>query len=419
MPPTLRRKRNQDFYVCADQSGCAGGWGGTSFAAPMWAGFMALVNQQSTADGGPPVGFINPIIYPLGVTADYNSSFHDIVTGSNGFPAVAGYDLVTGWGSPFGTGTINALLGKESPTFNLTASPSSLSLAQNTSGTSTITVNDFYGFASDVTLSASGAPSGVTTGFGTNPTASTSKLTITIGPSVPGGTYTLVVSGTSGTLTASTTIQLTVAQLPSPVVNLSPASLNFGSVVVGATSAAKAVTVSNSGQATLKISSIAAGGEFAIASNTCGSTLAVGAKCKLTVTFTPTQAESVTSAIALTDNAANSTQVVTLSGTGIAPATLTPAAATFAKTAVGASSAAKTFKLANKQSVALTGISITPTGNFSVSATTCSSTLAAKSTCEISVIFKPTQAGPQTGTLEVKNSAYGSPEGSSLTGTGK
>jgi subtilase family serine protease len=109
--PDVSGEANFDFYVCADQSSCVGGYGGTSFAAPMWAGVLALANQQAAANGAPAVGFINPVIYPLGLGAGYAAAFHDIVSGSNGFPAVAGYDLQTGWGSPNGAGLINALAG--------------------------------------------------------------------------------------------------------------------------------------------------------------------------------------------------------------------------------------------------------------------------------------------------------------------
>jgi subtilase family serine protease len=95
------------------------GYGGTSFAAPRWAGFLALVNQQSVANGHGPVGFINPAIYSLGASTSFSSAFHDITSGSNpptsgsgaGFSAVPGYDLVTGWGSPLGAGLINLLAG--------------------------------------------------------------------------------------------------------------------------------------------------------------------------------------------------------------------------------------------------------------------------------------------------------------------
>ncbi|MFZ1982031.1 MAG: hypothetical protein WAU61_12040, partial [Smithella sp.] len=89
---------------------CAGGWGGTSFAAPRWAGYMALVNQQSVAHGHSTLGFLNPTIYAIGLGTSYNSNFHDITSGSNGtYSAQKGYDLVTGWGSPNGTGLINTL----------------------------------------------------------------------------------------------------------------------------------------------------------------------------------------------------------------------------------------------------------------------------------------------------------------------
>jgi subtilase family serine protease len=95
------------------------GYGGTSFAAPRWAGFLALVNQQSVANGRGTVGFINPALYNLGLSSSYSSAFHDITSGSNpptagsgnGFDAVRGYDLVTGWGSPAGVGLINQLAG--------------------------------------------------------------------------------------------------------------------------------------------------------------------------------------------------------------------------------------------------------------------------------------------------------------------
>ena len=84
------------------------GYGGTSFAAPRWAGFIALVNQQSVANGHGTVGFVNPAIYNVGISSSYSSDFHDITSGNNkptagsgtGFNAVAGFDLVTGWGSP-------------------------------------------------------------------------------------------------------------------------------------------------------------------------------------------------------------------------------------------------------------------------------------------------------------------------------
>ena len=105
--------------MCTDGNGSAGSFGGTSCAAPLWAGFTALVNQQlvtATGVATNSVGFINPAIYALGNTASYASCFHDTTTGDNSwsassglFVAATGYDLCTGWGTPNGTNLVNAL----------------------------------------------------------------------------------------------------------------------------------------------------------------------------------------------------------------------------------------------------------------------------------------------------------------------
>lgn len=99
--PDVAANSNFTFYVCADQDGCTANlYGGTSFAAPMWAGYLALLNQKEAAAGHKSVGFINPTIYKAGLSSGYGSYFHDVTTGSNGYPAGTGYDLATGWGSP-------------------------------------------------------------------------------------------------------------------------------------------------------------------------------------------------------------------------------------------------------------------------------------------------------------------------------
>jgi kumamolisin len=321
--PDVAAEANFDFYVCADQTTCSANYyGGTSFAAPMWAGYMALVNQQALANGNPLLGFINPIIYPMGLGSGYSTDFHDIVSGNNGYPAVTGYDLATGWGSPNGVGLINAL--------------------------------------------ATWQPTGTT-------------------------------------------------------VTLSTTAMTWTNVVVGVKTTAKSVTLTNTGTTTLTISNIATSGDFALATSTkpCGSTLAAGKNCVIKVTFTPTALGARTGNLTITDNATGSPQILPLSGTGTAQATLTPATATYAARTVGTTSLAKVFTLANKQPVALNSIVISTTGDFSVSTTTCTTSLTAKTSCKISVVFKPTATGTRTGSLKVADSAFGSPQTSSLTGTGK
>jgi uncharacterized repeat protein (TIGR03803 family) len=205
----------------------------------------------------------------------------------------------------------------------------------------------------------------------------------------------------------------------SPAVTLIPSTLNFGNQALDETSAAKKVTLKNSGTALLIVSSVAIeGSSFVISANTCG-VLAPGKTCKVSVTFTPPVLGKLTGTLTFTDNAPNSPQTVSLSGTGVEPATLTPAGAAFGTWAVGATSTAKTFVLTNNQTVALTSIAISTTGDFAVSATTCTTSLAAKGKCTINVTFTPTALGTRTGQLNVSDSASNSPQTSTLTGAGK
>ena len=205
-----------DFYVCADQTTCtANQYGGTSFAAPMWAGYLALANQQAVANGKPTLGFINPVIYQLGLGSGYNTDFHDITGGSNGYPAEIGYDLASGWGSPNGAGLINALTGAStSASFNISASPTSVSVDGGSNGTSTITTAVFDGFNSAIALSATGQPTGVTVTF--NPTSiaapgsGTSTMTMTVASTTAAGTYTITVTGTSGSSRDSASVTLVI-----------------------------------------------------------------------------------------------------------------------------------------------------------------------------------------------------------------
>ena len=95
-------------------------FGGTSCAAPLWAGFTALANQQAAAGGKPGVGFINPAIYAIAAGSSYAACFHDVTTGNNtwsgspnSFYATNGYDLCTGLGTPAGQNLINALAGSQ------------------------------------------------------------------------------------------------------------------------------------------------------------------------------------------------------------------------------------------------------------------------------------------------------------------
>jgi len=259
--PDVSANANFTFYVCADQSGCtANYYGGTSFAAPMWAGYLALINQQAVANGNSRLGFINPSLYSIGGGSSYDTDFHDITSGSNGDSATTGYDLATGWGSPNGTGLINALAGTSStPGFSLSASPASVSVVQGNSGTSTITSTVSGGFNSAVSLSASGQPAGVTVGF--SPTSITgtgsSTMTMTVASSTTPGTYSIVVTGTSGSTTETTSVSLTVTSSTAGFsISASPSSIS----VARGRSGSSTITTSVTGGFDSAISLSASGG---------------------------------------------------------------------------------------------------------------------------------------------------------------
>jgi len=231
--PDVSANANFTFYTCADQTTClANEYGGTSFATPMWAGYIALANQQLVAEGNATVGFINPTIYSQNVTSSYDTDFHDIKSGTSGsYSAVTGYDLVTGWGSPNGSGLINALAPTSTtPSFSISASPTSVSVVRGNSGTSTITTTIAGGFDSAIALTATGQPTGVTVSFSPSsiaaPGSGSSTMTMAVASTTVTGTYTITVTGTGGGITHTATVSLTVtaATAGSFTVSVSPTS---------------------------------------------------------------------------------------------------------------------------------------------------------------------------------------------------
>ena len=359
---------------------------------------------------------------PSGVTATFTpnpATSDSTLTLSAGATATTGTATVTVTGT---SGTLTqtttlALTVTPALNFTLTATPNSLSLAGGSQGTSTITVTPVNGFSGSVLLAAI-LPTGVTAEFTPNPATTTSTLTLAVGETAMQGTQTVTVLGESGSLSQSANLMLTVTS--STAAAFSPTSLSFGNEPLNTTSAAKAVTLKNIGPATLYLGNIGItlGTNFAISANTCGATLAVNKTCKVSVTFTPTQLGAATDTLTFTDNAAGSPQAVSLSGTGEAQATLTPASYTFKETRVGSISAAYKFTLKNNLPTTVTGISYSTTGPFAVSSTTCATTLDKNASCTIDVRFSPTQTGGTTGTLSVTDSTNNSPQTASLSGTG-
>jgi hypothetical protein len=207
--PDVSSDGNTDSFWCSSGA-CYEGIGGTSLAAPRWAGFMALINQQAAQNNEPPVGFLNPVIYPLNLGAAYDAAFHDITSGNDGagsngsttsYTAVKGYDLATGWGSPNGHGLIDALTpASTAPYYSLAGTPTTVNIPTEGSGTSTIQLTSGNGFTGSVALSAVvvGPSSGVNVSL--NPTTVTGSGTSTLSVTITGPTpanFQIVVTGTS------------------------------------------------------------------------------------------------------------------------------------------------------------------------------------------------------------------------------
>jgi subtilase family serine protease len=215
----------QIFLICND-----GQWisvGGTSAATPLWAGFMALANQQAATNGSPWVGFLNPTIYAIGAGSDYDTDLHDITTGSNGFAAGPGFDLASGWGTPEGQPLINDLTSMPgAPSFGLSSAPTTVSMPAGSGAVATIQVTPRNGFSAAVALSVTGLPSGVTGTFGAM-NSNSSQLTLTASGAAVPGAYTLSIQGISGSITSSTGLNLQVTAAAGFTLQTAPSSLTI------------------------------------------------------------------------------------------------------------------------------------------------------------------------------------------------
>ena len=194
-----------DIFVSYDNGDDTGAdyFMGTSAAAPLWAGFTALINQQSEAVNGTTVGFLNPALYALAGTTNYTNVFHDITTGNNVgsntpglYNAVAGYDLATGLGTPNGTNLINALVPPTYPRF-LTQPPGlAVTNGANVSFNAAVVGAEplnFQWLFNGTNLPAGGNISGV----------ASNGLSITPATTNNAGNYSLVLSNSYGSITSS------------------------------------------------------------------------------------------------------------------------------------------------------------------------------------------------------------------------
>jgi hypothetical protein len=259
------------------------------------------------------------------------------------------------------------------------------------------------------------------------PAAGTCTISVTFTPTASGARASAVVV-TDNAADSPQSIALTgTGVTTAAVVVLNPTSLTFTSQNTGTTSAAKTVMLTNTGNATLNITSIAVGGanagDFA-QTNTCGTSVAAAGTCTISVTFSPTAAGARAASVLLTDNANGSPQSILLAGVGAVSAptlSLSPTSLAFASQLTTTASAVKTVTLSNTGNSALTVSGITVTGANAgdfAQTNTCGTSVAAGANCVISVTFTPSASGARAAAISIADNATGSPQTVALAGNG-
>jgi len=207
---------------------------------------------------------------------------------------------------------------------------------------------------------------------------------------------------------------------------ISPTSLNFPNQNTGSKSPPQPITVTNSGNQPLTISSIAISGanasEFAETDNCTASPVNAGSNCTINVTFDPAAQGAASATLTITDTSSNSPTTINLTGTGVLiTIAISPTSLNFAAQSPGTTSAPQTVTLTNTGSGTVTLTSVVISGPFALAAgTTCNpnTQLTTNQNCLMNVTFSPTTPGPQSGAITLTDNAPGSPQTVPLTGNG-
>jgi len=337
-------------------SGCSSGCGTSS----VFGNYTSVTSHELTeAITDADVGIATTFSPPLAWYDMTNGEIGDICNGQQGSYTANGTTYTIQL--EFSNAANNCVLppAAANPNFTLSASPSSVSVTQGNSGSSTITVTPSGGFTGSVTLSASGLPSGVTASFGTNPTTSTSSVTFTASSTATTGTATVTITGTSGSITHTTTISLTVNATPTPNFSLSASPSSVSVTQGGSGSSTVTVTPSGgfTGSVTLSASGLPSGVTASFGTNPTTSTSSV--------TFTASStATTGTASVTITGTSGSLTHTTTISLTVNAPAQ--------PDFSLSASPASLTVKQGTSGSSTIT---VAPTGGFTGSVTLSTSAL--------------------------------------------
>ncbi len=187
---------------------------------------------------------------------------------------------------------------------------------------------------------------------------------------------------------------------------VSPVSLTFGAQMVGSSSTAQNLVLSNVGTTPFNLTNVLLTGDFSITSN-CPATLAAGSSCTFPVVFTPSETGTRKGSVAIFTTASNMLPTVNLAGTAINGAVqVSPGSLTFGSQTVGTTSASQPVNLANSSTSVLSVTSIAASANFGET-NNCGTSVPANGSCTINVTFSPTASGPLTGTLTITDNSAG------------
>ena len=312
---------------------------------------------------------------------------------------------------------MNTTLGPTTTALASSVNPSSF--GQAVTFTATVTSQGFKG-----------APTGTvsfyddTTNIGNSNLNSSGVATLTTS-TLSVGTHSITATYNGDANFAPSTSPTLYQVVQGAIASLSPANLNFGNQTVGITSTPQNVTLTNTGNINLTITSIqitgANRGDFA-QTNNCPSSVLPNNSCQINVTFTPASTGTRNAAVAITDNAPNSPQSVPLTGVGVLPAvTFSPLSLNFGDQGVGTTSRPQVTTLTNTGAGVLTltsiGIKGANSGAFAQT-NNCPGSVPPNGSCQISVTFSPKATGTRKAAVSVADNAHGSPQSVPLMGVG-